>query len=94
MPIEEFEYLRKEAEAEGLDFGFKKISAADDYTAALMNDGALYVWGKNDNGHLGVGSGIGIDMVESERIPKEVEFEQALPSGTSGPVFIEDFSAG
>jgi len=31
-----------------------------------MKDGTLFVWGKNDKGQLGVGSGIGIDMVESE----------------------------
>lgn len=47
----------------------EKIDTADEYTAALMKDGTLYVWGKNDRGQLGVGSGIGIDMVESENQP-------------------------
>ena len=46
-----------------------KIDSADEYTGALMRDGSLYVWGKNDKGQMGVGSGIGIDMVESENVP-------------------------
>jgi alpha-tubulin suppressor-like RCC1 family protein len=37
-----------------------------------MTDGTLYTWGKNDRGQMGLGSGIGIDMVESENIPREV----------------------
>lgn len=28
---------------------------------------------------MGVGSGIGIDLVESENMPKEIDFKQALP---------------
>jgi alpha-tubulin suppressor-like RCC1 family protein len=34
-----------------------------------MKDGSLFVWGKNDRGQLGTGTGIGIDMVESESVP-------------------------
>ena len=46
-----------------------KLDSADEYTSVLMKDGSLYVWGKNDRGQMGVGSGIGIDMVESENVP-------------------------
>lgn len=46
-----------------------KLDSADEYTAVLMRDGSLYVWGKNDRGQMGTGSGIGIDMVESENQP-------------------------
>jgi len=28
---------------------------------------------------MGVGSGIGIDLVESENVPKEVDLKQSLP---------------
>ena len=28
----------------------QKLDCADEYTGALMNDGTLYVWGKNDRG--------------------------------------------
>lgn len=46
-----------------------KIDSADEYTGALMKDGSLFMWGKNDRGQMGVGTGIGIDMVESENVP-------------------------
>ena len=60
-----------------------------------MNDGQLLVWGKNDFGQLGVGSGIGIDLVESENIPREVDLESALsPSEQSEPVDVVDVSTG
>ena len=50
------------------------MHAADDYTAVILNDGQLLVWGKNDRGQMGVGSGMGIDMVESEATPTTVDF--------------------
>lgn len=80
---------------EGEEFGFRKISAADDYTAAVMKDGQLLVWGKNDFGQLGVGSGIGIDLVESENIPKEVDLDSCLVGGDSAdPVNVINVSTG
>jgi len=75
---EEFAFMKKEAEDEGLEFGFRKIDAADEYTATVMKDGQLFVWGKNDHGQMGVGSGIGIDLVESENVPREVDLKQVL----------------
>jgi hypothetical protein len=50
-----------------------------------MKDGSLFVWGKNDRGQLGVGSGIGIDMVESESTPVQIGFEGGL---------VKDFNTG
>jgi len=47
---EDFIYQRDELSEDNQNFGFRKISAADDYTAAVMNDGQIYVWGKNDFG--------------------------------------------
>ena len=54
------------------DLKLLKIDAADEYTGALMSDGQLYVWGKNDRGQLGTGTGIGIDMIESENVPVSI----------------------
>ena len=76
---DEFAFLKGQAEEADLPFGFRRIDAASEYTAAVLEDGQLFVWGKNDWGQMGVGSGIGIDMVECENIPKEVELMQALP---------------
>lgn len=49
-----------------------KIDIADEYTGVIMKDGSFYAWGKNDRGQLGVGSGIGIDMIESESMPVNI----------------------
>lgn len=46
-----------------------KVDAADEFTGIIMSNGGLYVWGKNDKGQLGIGQGIGIDMVESANSP-------------------------
>jgi alpha-tubulin suppressor-like RCC1 family protein len=50
-----------------------KIDAADDFSTILTGAGDLYAWGKNDRGQMGVGSGFGIDMVESEGQPTLVK---------------------
>ena len=82
-------------EEEVVDLLFKKVSAADDYTAAVMSDGQLLVWGKNDFGQMGVGSGIGIDLVESENLPKEVDLEGSLSEAEKEtPVFANNVSTG
>ena len=60
-----------------------------------MTDGSLQVWGKNDCGQLGVGTGIGIDLVESENIPKEVDLESCLsPEEKEDPVVVTNVSTG
>lgn len=54
-----------------------KIDCADEYTGALTKGGELYVWGKNNQGQLGIGAGIGninfirkgVDFIESEKFP-------------------------
>ncbi len=46
-----------------------KIDCADEYTGGLTKGGNLYVWGKNNQGQLGIGAGIGIDYTESEKFP-------------------------
>lgn len=60
-------------------FGFKGVHAADNYTATLLKDGTYFVWGMNDRGQMGIGSGMGPwnwrhDLVESESNPKELDF--------------------
>lgn len=82
-----------EAEADA-NFGFLSISAADDYSGAIMRDGSLQMWGKNDRGQMGVGSGVGIDMIESENTPTEVNLEDALSASEREAVVVREFSAG
>jgi len=72
--VDEFSILRTEAAEEGISLNIKKLSSADEYSGVLTSEGLLYTWGKNDRGQMGVGDGIGIDLVESESIPKEIDF--------------------
>jgi len=50
-----------------------KIDAADDYSTIITGAGDLFAWGKNDRGQMGIGSGFGIDYVESEGQPTLVK---------------------
>ena len=50
-----------------------KFDSADEFTTMLLSDGNLFTWGKNDTGQMGIGSGIGMDMVESENIPTLID---------------------
>ena len=49
-----------------------------------MKNGSLFTWGKNDRGQMGTGSGIGMDMVESENVPTRIllknENEELIPA--------------
>lgn len=66
--VELLDLLQKE----NSDNEITKIDCADEYTGALTKGGDLYVWGKNNQGQLGIGSGIGVDMTESESFPTQV----------------------
>lgn len=97
MLNEEFKYQKDMADAEEPgSFAFRGVNAADNYTAALLKDGTFFVWGMNDRGQMGIGSGMGTDLVESESNPKELDFKSALPEGEKDatPVMIQDFSCG
>jgi len=81
MPLlnEEFKYQKEIGEQEESgSFGFRGVHAADNYTATLLKDGTFFVWGMNDRGQMGIGSGMGTDLVESESNPRELDFKSAL----------------
>jgi alpha-tubulin suppressor-like RCC1 family protein len=85
---DELEFMRAENPA---DKTVVKIDTADEYTGALMADGSLFTWGKNDRGQMGLGSGIGIDMVESENIPREVPL---IEEGANVQHYVKNFHCG
>ena len=62
-------------EALGENNVIAKMDAADEYSAIKTTQGEIYVWGKNERGQMGLGSGIGIDMYESESQPTLLKFE-------------------
>jgi len=67
-----------------------KVDAADEFTGLILSNGGLYAWGKNDRGQLGIGSGIGIDMVESCNQPTFININE---DGKDEPE-ITNFSTG
>ena len=84
---EELELLREEDPENKV---ITKIDCADEYSGALMKDGTLYVWGKNDRGQMGVGAGVGIDMIESENTPVMV----TVADKEDKVQFVKDFTTG
>ena len=66
------------------------MDSSDEYTVVQMKNGSLYTWGKNDRGQMGTGSGIGMDMVESENVPTRV----LLRNEAGELVAAQDFTMG
>ncbi len=65
-----------------------KLDCCEDYTGVLMDKAAVFMFGKNDRGQLGIGEGTGMDMIESSVFPNPVIRE-------NGESFLaEDFACG
>mmetsp|Transcript_23108 Transcript_23108/g.41247 ORF Transcript_23108/g.41247 Transcript_23108/m.41247 type:complete len:385 (-) Transcript_23108:34-1188(-) len=62
-----------------------KAKACSFYSVVLMSDGSVIGWGRNDEGQLGIGSSPGLDMYETQNVPKKIDF---------GEVKIKDFEIG
>ena len=43
--------------------------------AAVLRSGALYTWGRNEQGQLGLGGGLILDQYSMESVPQRVEFD-------------------
>lgn len=78
----------KEEDAELL--GIKTMKSADEYSAILLNDGTLHSWGKNDRGQMGTGAGVGIEMVECENMPTQVD----LKDENDEPQLVKEMALG
>jgi alpha-tubulin suppressor-like RCC1 family protein len=48
----------------GLSSGVLQVSAGDDNTCALLDDGTVRCWGRNDFGQLGIGTNSGPEMCD------------------------------
>lgn len=77
-------------EIEDFDNKIEKIDTVADYTVAMMTDGTLNTWGKNDRGQMGISPGIGIDMIESESVPTMID----LKNSKGEPKMAKDFAVG
>jgi alpha-tubulin suppressor-like RCC1 family protein len=71
-----------------------KVVACSFYSMALMDDGSVYAWGRNDEGQLGIGSSAGIDMYETQNSPMKLDFGgrrvKDLEAGENTAVFLTE----
>lgn len=74
----------------------KKIGACNFYSGVVMEDGRMFTWGRNDDGQMAIGPGIGMDMYETEKYPAQIlgDFEHQkvvdFEPGESISVFLTD----
>lgn len=76
----------RDSRKENPDNEIVKIDSADSYSVAITKRGDLLTWGENNHGQMGIGSGTGFDLIESENLPIEVSFKD--------DVSIADFYCG
>lgn len=50
-----------------------QIAAGHEFSLALNSSGIIYAWGRNNEGQLGTGMGLAVDMYAMESIPRLVE---------------------
>lgn len=58
-----------------------QIEAGSAFSVALTDRHAVYVWGRNDQGQLGLGGGLAMDVYAMEDAPRQVELAEATGGG-------------
>lgn len=58
--------------------GVKHITGGEHHTIANTHDGKVYVWGRNDEGQMGLGDLFGDYLKEQKRVKAEQEQEELL----------------
>mmetsp|Transcript_9613 Transcript_9613/g.17852 ORF Transcript_9613/g.17852 Transcript_9613/m.17852 type:complete len:416 (-) Transcript_9613:50-1297(-) len=75
--IDYFEHTDDSILSPGEEAKIVKIGAGENFSAAMSEQGELWVWGRNDYGQLGLGEEAMGDMYSAERFPRLV---RSLPS--------------
>lgn len=57
-----------------LNLSISKIRSCDDFSSILVSDGSVLSFGNNDQGIMGIGKGIGVDLYEVVNMPTHMEF--------------------
>lgn len=86
--IDYFEHTNDSILSPGEEAKIVKIGAGENFSAAMSQQGELWVWGRNDYGQLGLGEEAMGDMYSAERFPRLV---RSLPSDGHR---IVDFACG
>lgn len=61
-----------------LDTGVQRVAAGNSYSCARKSDGALFCWGSNFTGQLGIGSNVMIAVVPQPVAPLETIFSDGF----------------
>ena len=59
---------------DGQNTKIKKIKSCQDFSSFLTEDGTLFSFGNNDEGVMGIGRGVGVDLCEVVNNPTPLEF--------------------
>lgn len=51
----------------------KQVACGDSFCLALSTEGEVYGWGKNEQGQLGMGGGLSMDVYAMENFPRLIE---------------------
>lgn len=72
---------------EGTGTSIVKVKSCADFSSILMSDGLLYSFGNNDEGVMGIGRNIGVDLCEVVNVPTPIEFQGSAEK-------VKDFDLG
>ena len=81
-------------ELTGQDMEVTSITAGSSFNAAVLRSGALYTWGRNDHGQLGLGGGLILDQYSMESVPQRVEFDFETAGSHEEDIKVEQCAAG
>ena len=81
-------------ELTGAGLEVASIAAGSSFNAAVLRSGALYTWGRNDHGQLGLGGGLILDQYSMESAPQRVEFDFETAGAHEEIVAVEQCAAG
>ena len=81
-------------ELTGTGMEVASIAAGSSFNGAVLRSGALYTWGRNEQGQLGLGGGLILDQYSLESVPQRVEFDFETAGSHEEDITVEQCATG